>query len=249
MHEKQRRALSRFDVVQVNAILGADAGHVRGSSVAGAACFGRHGAARDGRPFQECPIMPRQALAFRVPMRHPGDATAIAGLFDEGALHPQEVVAILGKTEGNGCVNDFTRAYAVSALAAMLGARLGTTPEALEERLAELIELATPWGALLLIDEAEMLLERRARGDVLRNAMVCVMLRLLEYHAGIMFLTTNRVESLDPAFQSRVQCALRYAPLDATARARTWFASSCSRRASRNGSSRSSGRPSVRWHR
>ena len=99
---------------------------------------------------------------------------------------------------------------------------LGTTPEALEERLSDLIDLCTPWHALVLIDEAEMLLERRSKGDVLRNAMVCVMLRLLEYYAGIMFLTTNRVESLDPAFQSRVQCALRYEPLDAAARARVW---------------------------
>ena len=74
--------------------------------------------------------MPRQALAFRVPMRHPGDVAAIAALLDAGTLRPEEVVAILGKTEGNGCVNDFTRAYAVSALAAMLGARMGTTPEA-----------------------------------------------------------------------------------------------------------------------
>jgi len=67
-----------------------------------------------------------------------------------------------------------------------------------------------------------MLLERRAAGDVVRNAMVCVMLRLLEYHSGILFLTTNRVGALDPAFQSRVQVALRYDALDAAARAGVW---------------------------
>ena len=44
--------------------------------------------------------MPRQALAFRVPMRHPGDTAAVAALFDAGAARPEEVVAILGKTEG-----------------------------------------------------------------------------------------------------------------------------------------------------
>ena len=71
--------------------------------------------------------MPRQALAFRVQMRRPGDVTGVAALFVTGALHPAEIVAILGKTEGNGCVNDFTRAYAVTALAAMLGAELGCT--------------------------------------------------------------------------------------------------------------------------
>ena len=99
---------------------------------------------------------------------------------------------------------------------------LGTTPEALEERLRDILELCEPWRALVLIDEAEMLLEKRNSHDIVRNAMVCVMLRLLEYYKGILFLTTNRVESLDPAFQSRVQCALRYSPLDTASRARIW---------------------------
>jgi hypothetical protein len=99
---------------------------------------------------------------------------------------------------------------------------LGTTPDILEERLLDILDMCTPWGALVLIDEAEMLLERRTKNDIVRNAMVCVMLRLLEYYTGILFLTTNRVQSLDPAFQSRVQCALRYDALDAPARARVW---------------------------
>lgn len=90
--------------------------------------------------------MPRQALAFRVPMRHPGDVSAIAALFEAGTLRPEDVVAILGKTEGNGCVNDFTRAYAVSALAAMLGARLGTTPEAVMARVALVMSGGTEGG-------------------------------------------------------------------------------------------------------
>ena len=36
------------------------------------------------------------------------------------------------------------------------------------------------------------------------------------------FLTSNRVEALDPAFQSRVQCALRYDALDVHARRQIW---------------------------
>lgn len=99
---------------------------------------------------------------------------------------------------------------------------LGTTPEALEKALSEVFALCAPWRALVLIDEAEMLLERRAKEALVRNAMVCVMLRLLEYYAGVLFLTSNRVESLDPAFQSRVQCALRYEPLDQAGRAQVW---------------------------
>ena len=99
---------------------------------------------------------------------------------------------------------------------------LGTTPEALEERLMEVLDLCAAWGAIVLIDEAEMLLEARTSGDIVRNAMVCVMLRLLEYHSGILFLTTNRVTALDPAFQSRVHCALRYDALDEASRRAIW---------------------------
>ena len=60
-------------------------------------------------------------------MRHPGDVSGVEALFDAG-LPPGQVLAILGKTEGNGCVNDFTRAYAVQALQHML-ARRGGRPD------------------------------------------------------------------------------------------------------------------------
>jgi cyanuric acid amidohydrolase len=79
-------------------------------------------------------------------MRHPGDVSEIAALFEAGRLRPEEVVAILGKTEGNGCVNDFTRAYAVSALAGMLGARMGATPEAVMARVALVMSGGTEGG-------------------------------------------------------------------------------------------------------
>jgi cyanuric acid amidohydrolase len=43
-------------------------------------------------------------------------------------------------------VNDFTRAYAVSALAAMLGARMGSTPEAVMARVALVMSGGTEGG-------------------------------------------------------------------------------------------------------
>ena len=51
----------------------------------------------------------------------PDDVTGVQRLIDQGALDPARLIAILGKTEGNGCVNDFTRAFAVSALQGVLG--------------------------------------------------------------------------------------------------------------------------------
>ena len=88
----------------------------------------------------------RRALAFRVPMGDPGDVSGIVELFDSGVLRPEEVVAILGKTEGNGCVNDFTRPYAVSALAAMLGTRMGLHADAITHRVALVMSGGTEGG-------------------------------------------------------------------------------------------------------
>jgi hypothetical protein len=36
-----------------------------------------------------------------------------------------------------------------------------------------------------------------------RNAMVSAALRVLEYHRGVLFLTTNRIKTFDEAFLSR----------------------------------------------
>lgn len=51
--------------------------------------------------------------------------------------------------------------------------------------------------------QADVFLEARSLHDVARNAMVSVFLRLLEHHRGVLFLTTNRIRSIDPAFLSR----------------------------------------------
>lgn len=54
-----------------------------------------------------------------------------------------------------------------------------------------------------LHSEADVFLEQRSLHDVQRNAMVSVFLRVLEYHSGVLFLTTNRIRTVDEAFLSR----------------------------------------------
>ncbi|MDR4306030.1 ring-opening amidohydrolase [Chelatococcus sambhunathii] len=53
----------------------------------------------------------RRAVVHRLPASGPDDVSGVETLFD-GGLDPKSVVAVLGKTEGNGCVNDFTRGFA-----------------------------------------------------------------------------------------------------------------------------------------
>ena len=99
---------------------------------------------------------------------------------------------------------------------------LGTDPARLEHELQKILDIAHSWGAVLLLDEADVFLERREIHDIHRNALVSVFLRLLEYFQGILFLTTNRVETFDDAIQSRVHVALRYVELDSKARKEVW---------------------------
>jgi cyanuric acid amidohydrolase len=51
-------------------------------------------------------------------------------------IDPKSILAVLGKTEGNGGVNDFTREYAVAALCTALAPRLGLPPHEVEQRIA-----------------------------------------------------------------------------------------------------------------
>ena len=67
-----------------------------------------------------------------------------------------------------------------------------------------------------------MFLEKRTFSDMHRNALVSIFLRLLEYFQGILFLTTNRVETFDDAFQSRIHVAIRYNELGYKAKLKIW---------------------------
>ncbi len=56
----------------------------------------------------------------KVVLESVGDATGLAALIDEGVFDADGVVAVVGKTEGNGGVNDFTRILADQAFRKVL---------------------------------------------------------------------------------------------------------------------------------
>lgn len=99
---------------------------------------------------------------------------------------------------------------------------LGTNAKEVEIKLSEILEIANAWNAIILIDEADIFLEKRASSDLVRNAMVSVFLRLLERYQGIMFLTTNRMDQFDAAFKSRISISINYEDLDQKARLKVW---------------------------
>lgn len=107
-------------------------------------------------------------------------------------------------------------------LMVLSAAELGYSAIKVEANLRSVLDICKLWNAVLLIDEAEVLLEARTQGDIQRNAMVSVLLRLLEYHQQIIFLTTNYVNRLDTAIKSRIAIAIKYPNLDVSAQEQIW---------------------------
>jgi hypothetical protein len=104
------------------------------------------------------------------------------------------------------------------------GGDLGTKAAFLDMALQRILDVATDWKAIVLIDEADVFLEQRSMNDLERNAMVAVFLRHVEYYRGILFLTTNRVRAFDEAFLSRIHVALHFKNLSEESKIQVWTA-------------------------
>jgi barbiturase len=73
--------------------------------------------------------MPEPIEVRKVPLQHVSDASGLAQLIDDGILAADRVIAVIGKTEGNGGVNDYTRIIADRAFREVLTSKGSRTPE------------------------------------------------------------------------------------------------------------------------
>ncbi|MCJ1306786.1 hypothetical protein MMC25_000429 [Agyrium rufum] len=108
-------------------------------------------------------------------------------------------------------------------LLALTSGDLGTSAEKVEQSLRRYLGYGEIWGAVVLIDEADIYLERRQLTDIKRNGLVSVFLRALEYYRGLLFLTSNRVDTFDEAFTSRIHVSLHYKKLNDKDRRQIWI--------------------------
>ena len=67
--------------------------------------------------------MPEPIEVRKVPIESVSDAAGLARLIDDGVIEANRVVAVIGKTEGNGGVNDYTRIIADRAFREVLVAK------------------------------------------------------------------------------------------------------------------------------
>ncbi|KAK2051880.1 ATPase [Colletotrichum caudatum] len=124
----------------------------------------------------------------------------------------------VGKTCTAECIAEFT----CRPLMVLTSSDIGTDPRQVEYNLTSNFKRAMSWGAVLLIDEADVFMERRTTSDLTRNSLVAGFLRALEFYDGILFLTTNRVGSFDDAFISRIHVQLYYPDFTDDERQRVW---------------------------
>ncbi|KAI1338825.1 P-loop containing nucleoside triphosphate hydrolase protein [Xylariaceae sp. FL0016] len=111
----------------------------------------------------------------------------------------------VGKTYTAECIAEFTG----RPLLSLTCGDLGNDETKLEQNLSKWFKLAERWGAVMLLDEADV-------------CMVSVFLRCMEYYRGILFLTTNRVGTFDEAFVSRIHVVIHYDDLSASDRHKIW---------------------------
>ena len=76
--------------------------------------------------------VPEPIEVRKVPLHSVTDASELARLIDDGVIEAGRVVAVIGKTEGNGGVNDYTRIIADRAFREVLVAK-GADPEAVRQ--------------------------------------------------------------------------------------------------------------------
>lgn len=99
--------------------------------------------------------------------------------------------------------------------------QLGLNVAQMEQVLKDVLTRAQRWGAVMLIDEADVYIKRR-NDDMAMNAVVGVFLRVLEYFNGLLFLTTNRIDDIDEAIVSRCIALIKYSMPEREDRRRIW---------------------------
>ena len=81
---------------------------------------------------------------YKIPMASPTDVSGIEALIDKGELEPQNIVAIIAKTEGNGLVNDFSRGLSELSLKILLSERMGVSRDQVADRISMVMSGGCP---------------------------------------------------------------------------------------------------------
>ena len=73
-----------------------------------------------------------RADVHRFTLTDPSDVSGLAKAIAAGTVDPSSIVAVIGKTHGNGLVNDYTRGYLTLCLSILIGEASARPAETVE---------------------------------------------------------------------------------------------------------------------
>lgn len=73
---------------------------------------------------------------FKLPVAGPDDVSVLKEKVAAGEIVAEDIIAVLGKTEGNGCVNDFTRGFCTMAYRKTISELTGLSEHDVEKKVA-----------------------------------------------------------------------------------------------------------------
>jgi cyanuric acid amidohydrolase len=76
-----------------------------------------------------------RADVHRFALGDPSDVSGLENAMDAGIIDPRTIVAVIGKTHGNGLVNDYTRGYLMLSLSLLIAERTGATAAVVRDRV------------------------------------------------------------------------------------------------------------------
>jgi ABC-type proline/glycine betaine transport system permease subunit len=76
-----------------------------------------------------------RADIYRFGLKDPSDVSGLREAIEKGVIDPGKIVGVIGKTHGNGLVNDYTRGYLTLCLSHLIGDRLGVPAESVSKRI------------------------------------------------------------------------------------------------------------------
>src|ERR1700752_2500030 len=76
-----------------------------------------------------------RADVHRFSLKEPSDVSGLSEAIERGIVDPGKIVAVIGKTHGNGLINDYTRGYLTLCLSQLIGDRQGVPAEKVRKRI------------------------------------------------------------------------------------------------------------------
>ena len=123
-----------------------------------------------------------------------------------------------GKTLAAECIAEI----AEKPLLRISVAEIGSKPAELEKLIGTAFNIGKTWDCVLLLDDAEVILEERSLNNLERNALVATFMPLVDNVTGTLILTSSRVGTFDEAFRSRINLAVHFKPLGWEQRGSIW---------------------------